>query len=81
MTKPNVATQPFGPYPDRAYAPLRAVACMAEELQSIGGQLVQVYKAAAQLDEEQYIQVPIALPGSGSRIENRRCSGRGRGEC
>lgn len=57
-----VAAQPFGPDADRAYAQLRAVARMAQELQSIEDQLVQVYKAAAQFEEAQDIQILVALP-------------------
>jgi len=62
-----VATQPFGPDADRAYAQLRAVARMAQELQSIEDQLVQVYQAAAQFEEAQDIQVLVALPHHGSK--------------
>lgn len=65
-----VTAQPFGPEADRAYAQLRAAARMAQELQSIEDQLVQVYKAAAQFEEEQDIQVLVALPGRGSKIES-----------
>lgn len=65
-----VTAQPFGPEADRAYAQLRAAARMAQELQSIEEQLVQVYKAAAQFEEEQDIQVLVALPGHGSKIES-----------
>lgn len=62
-----VAAQPFGPDADRAYAQLRAVARMTQELQSIEDQLVQVYQAAAQFEEAQDIQVLVALPRHGSR--------------
>ena len=65
-----VTAQPFGPEADRAYAQLRAAARMAQELQSIEEQLVQVSKAAAQFEEEQDIQVLVALPGRGSKIES-----------
>lgn len=61
-----VAAQPFGPDADRAYAQLRAVARMTQELQSIEDQLVQVYKAAAQFEEGQDIQVLVALPRHGT---------------
>lgn len=57
-----VVAQPFGSDADRAYAQLRAVARMAQELQSIEDQLVQVYKAAAQFEEAQDIQILVALP-------------------
>jgi len=43
---------------------------MAQELQSIEEQLEQVYKAAATFEEEQDIQVLVALPGRGSKIES-----------
>ena len=62
-----VAAQPFGPDADRAYAQLRAVARMTQELQSIEDQLVQVYQAAAQFEEAQDIQVLVALPRHGSK--------------
>jgi len=62
-----VAAQPFGPDADRAYAQLRAVARMTQELQSIEDQLLQVYKAAAQFEEGQDIQVLVALPRHGTR--------------
>lgn len=65
-----VTVQPFGPEADRAYVQLRAAARMAQELQSIEDQLVQVYKAAAQFEEEQDIQVLVALPGRGSKTES-----------
>lgn len=62
-----VAAQPFGPDADRTYAQLRAVARMAQELQLIEDQLVQVYQAAAQFEEAQDIQVLVALPRHGSK--------------
>lgn len=62
-----VAAQPFGPDADRAYAQLRAVARMTQELQSIEDQLVQVYRAAAQFEEAQDIQVLVALPRHGAK--------------
>lgn len=70
-----VTVQPFGPEADRAYVQLRAAARMAQELQSIEDQLVQVYKAAAQFEEEQDIQVLVALPGRGSEIESAPAEG------
>lgn len=64
-----VAAQPFSPDTDRAYAQLRAVARMAQELQSIEDQLLQMYRAAAQFEEEHDIKVLVALPPLGSKAK------------
>ncbi|MEO7160746.1 MAG: hypothetical protein ABJA84_09620 [Polaromonas sp.] len=65
-----VASQPFSPESDRAYAQLRAVARMAQELKAMEEQLEVLYIAAAEMVQPE-TPVLAALPGHERRSRSR----------
>ncbi len=65
-----VASQPFSPESDRAYAQLRAVSRLAHELQAMEDQLKTLYLSAAEMMAPE-TPVLVALPGLGGRSRAR----------
>ena len=66
----TVARQPFSPESDRAYAQLRTVARLAQELQAMEDQLELLYSSAAEMMEPE-TPVLTALPGHAGRSRSR----------
>lgn len=66
----TVASQPFSPESDRAYAQLRSVARLAHELQAMEEQMKALYTSAAQMVTPE-MPVLIALPGHARRSLSR----------
>lgn len=66
----TVASQPFSPESDRAYAQLRSVARLAHELQAMEEQMKALYVSAAQMVTPE-TPVLIALPGHARRSLSR----------
>lgn len=65
-----VASQPFSPESDRAYAQLRTVSRLAHELQAMEEQLRALYTSAAEMLEAE-TPVLVALPGHAPRSRAR----------
>jgi hypothetical protein len=64
-----MASQPLAPGVDSAFAQVKQVARLHQELQALEDQLVTIYQAAEQIKGEE-IQVIEALPHRRSRVES-----------
>jgi len=64
-----MASQPLAPGVDSAFAQVKQVARLHQELQALEGQLLTIYQAAEQIKGED-IQIIEALPHRRSRVES-----------